>query len=91
MIAAAMPIFTVFIAWPVLGERASIMDALNLVLVFTGIALIVRPPFLFGGQSASSGEGEEADFQHFFAAAMVVLSAVFTSAVYIFLRLLQGT
>jgi drug/metabolite transporter (DMT)-like permease len=92
MISAATPIFTVFFAWIILRESVGIVDIVNLVLVFAGIVLIVRPPFIFGGGGDSETDQVNSDTEYwkFIAALLVLLGAMLQANVYIFLRMLKG-
>ncbi|XP_076856808.1 solute carrier family 35 member G1 isoform X2 [Brachyhypopomus gauderio] len=44
------PVFTALLAWIFLKERCTIWDAVLTVSTLTGVVLIARPPFLFGGK-----------------------------------------
>ena len=48
MINASSPLFTVFYARILIGERIYTIDLINVFIVFTGIVLIAKPPFIFG-------------------------------------------
>ncbi|XP_023281822.1 solute carrier family 35 member G1 [Seriola lalandi dorsalis] len=43
------PVFTSLLAWIFLKERCTIWDCVFTVFTITGVILIARPPFLFGG------------------------------------------
>ncbi|XP_036428058.1 solute carrier family 35 member G1 isoform X1 [Colossoma macropomum] len=51
------PVFTALLAWIFLKERCTIWDVIFTVFTLTGVILIARPPFLFGGE-LSGIEGE---------------------------------
>ena len=53
MIAATSPLFTVFFARIILKEPIYRVDLLNVMIVFGGIILIAKPPFLFGNAVTS--------------------------------------
>ena len=60
-----------------------------------GVLLIVRPPFLFGGDDGdetedSAAESGAAGWTEFSAALIVVLGAVLQSNVFVLLRMLRG-
>ncbi|XP_026078908.1 solute carrier family 35 member G1-like [Carassius auratus] len=44
------PVFTALLAWIFLKERCTIWDLIFTVFTLTGVILIARPPFLFGGK-----------------------------------------
>ncbi|XP_072523250.1 solute carrier family 35 member G1 isoform X2 [Salminus brasiliensis] len=44
------PVFTALLAWIFLKERCTIWDFIFTIFTLTGVILIARPPFLFGGQ-----------------------------------------
>nr|XP_001341822.1 solute carrier family 35 member G1 isoform X1 [Danio rerio] len=44
------PVFTALLAWIFLKERCTIWDVVFTVFTLTGVILIARPPFLFGGE-----------------------------------------
>lgn len=46
------PVFTALLAWIFLKERCTILDVIFTVFTLTGVILIARPPFLFGGGMA---------------------------------------
>ncbi|KAL7869852.1 hypothetical protein AOLI_G00138400 [Acnodon oligacanthus] len=51
------PVFTALLAWVFLKERCTIWDVIFTVFTLTGVILIARPPFIFGGE-LSGIEGE---------------------------------
>ena len=53
MVAATSPLFTVFFARIILKEPIYRVDILNVMIVFGGIILIAKPPFLFGNTVTS--------------------------------------
>lgn len=62
------------------------VDIINVVLVFIGIILIVKPPFLFGDSMLSSTDPDALN-----AAIILVLASLFLqSNVYVTLRSLKG-
>ena len=48
MISATAPIFTVFYARIFIKESIVVADLINVIIVFIGIIMVVKPPFLFG-------------------------------------------
>lgn len=46
----ANPVFTVVLAWLVLGERATWITLLGIVVALAGIPVVCQPPILFGGE-----------------------------------------
>ncbi|XP_052425985.1 solute carrier family 35 member G1-like [Carassius gibelio] len=44
------PVFTSLLAWIFLKERCTIWDVVFTIFTLTGVILIARPPFLFGGE-----------------------------------------
>lgn len=44
------PVFTSLLAWIFLKERCSVWDVIFTISTLTGVVLIARPPFLFGGE-----------------------------------------
>ncbi|MCI4384051.1 hypothetical protein PGIGA_G00034070 [Pangasianodon gigas] len=44
------PVFTSLLAWIFLKERCTIWDVIFTIFTLTGVILIARPPFLFGGE-----------------------------------------
>ncbi|TSK14527.1 Solute carrier family 35 member G1 [Bagarius yarrelli] len=44
------PVFTSLLAWIFLKERCTIWDVVFTLFTLTGVVLIARPPFLFGGE-----------------------------------------
>ena len=48
LINCSSPAFTVLLAFFILHERITIMDIFNILIVFMGVVLIIKPPFIFG-------------------------------------------
>ncbi|XP_051523173.1 solute carrier family 35 member G1-like isoform X2 [Myxocyprinus asiaticus] len=44
------PVFTALLAWIFLKEKCTIWDVIFTIFTLTGVILIARPPFLFGGE-----------------------------------------
>ncbi|XP_066518691.1 solute carrier family 35 member G1 isoform X2 [Hoplias malabaricus] len=44
------PVFTALLAWVFLNERCTVWDVVFTIFTLTGVILIARPPFLFGGE-----------------------------------------
>jgi len=86
MISASSPMFTVFFARIFIKETIKIIDIVNVFLVFGGIVLIVKPPFLFGDSVQMYNDDPEA----IYAVIAMVLASVFLQAnVYVTLRMLK--
>ena len=86
MVAATSPLFTVFFARIILKEPIYHVDILNVMIVFGGIVLIAKPPFLFGNAVTSYFDNADTTI------AIVVLfvsSVVLQSGIFITLRLLK--
>ena len=78
--------FTVFSARIFIKEPIVVADILNVILVFFGILLIVKPPFIFG-----MSEMYTSDPEAIYAALALILAAIFMQAnVYVILRQLKG-
>lgn len=87
MISAASPIFTVFFARIFIKEPILCADIVNVLLVFVGIVLIVKPPFLFGASEMYQDDPEAK-----IAVIAMILGSVFLQAnVYVILRMLKGS
>ena len=87
MISASSPMFTVFFARIFIKETIKVVDIVNVFLVFAGIVLIVKPPFLFGNGVQMYNDDPEA----IYAVIAMVLSSIFLQAnVYVTLRMLKG-
>lgn len=86
MISAASPIFTVFSARVFIKEPVFIIDVVNVMLVFVGIILIVKPSFIFGAASMYND-----DPYAIYAVIVLTLASIFLqSNVYVVLRMLKG-
>ena len=86
MIAATAPLFTIFYARVFLKESVSVLDLMNLVLVFAGVVFIVKPPFLFG-----SSDGYNEDSTTLYAMiGLLVGSLLLMAPIYVILRKLKG-
>ena len=86
MIAATAPLFTIFYARMFLKETISVLDLMNLALVFGGVIFIVKPPFLFG-----SLVGYNKDSTSLYAMiGLLVGSLLLMAPIYVILRKLKG-
>ena len=86
MISATAPTFTTIYARIFLKESIVPADLANLVLVFSGIIFIVKPPFIFGYSKMYDQDPEALT-----AIIVLVLGSIFLQAtVYTILRLLKG-
>ena len=86
MISATSPMFTVFFAKWFLKEPILKIDLINIIIVFTGIILIVKPPFIFGWTELYTN-----DPQAKWAVLGTIVSCVFLqSNVLVVLRQLKG-
>ena len=86
MISASSPIFTVIYARWFIKEPILKADLLNFVVVFVGIILIVKPPFIFGWTELYTS-----DPQAKWAILGTILSCIFVqSNVFVVLRQLKG-
>ena len=54
------PIFSAFLAWPVLGEAVGLVEGLAILCGLIGTLLIVKPPAVFGPMLRALGEEETA-------------------------------
>lgn len=54
------PIFSAFLAWPVLGEAVGLVEGLAILCGLMGTLLIVKPPAVFGPMLRALGEEETA-------------------------------
>ena len=86
MIAATAPLFTILYARVFLKESVSVMDLMNLVLVFAGVVFIVKPPFLFG----SSERYNEDSTTLYAMIGLLVGSLLLMAPIYVILRKLKG-
>lgn len=81
------PTVTVIMAWIVLRERFTKMEAIGSIVSLCGVILIVRPSFLFGTPSAPLDSAESEDTRDRLTATIVALIGVLgASAVYIIIR-----
>ena len=86
MISATAPIFTVFYAKIFINESIVMADLINVVIVFIGIIMIVKPPFLFGS-TAMYNEDPEA----IYAVVLMICNSILNQAnIYVLLRILKG-
>ena len=86
MVAATSPLFTVFFARIILKEPIYRVDILNVMIVFGGIILIAKPPFLFGNAVTSYFDNADTTI----AIVVLFVSSVFLqSGIFITLRLLK--
>ena len=85
LITATSPIFTVFFARIFIKESILPVDLLNVIFIFLGMVLIVKPPFIFG-------ENEFVyDTNATYAIIGLIAGSVFIqSNVYVTLRLLKS-
>ncbi|SCW01699.1 LAFE_0E05358g1_1 [Lachancea fermentati] len=58
------PSFTGFLAWIILRERYSVIEAVGGLISLFGVILIVRPTFLFGPVVSSEGSSAESSNPH---------------------------
>ena len=81
------PIFTGILAWLLLGEKFTIVDAIFAVIAVTGILLIAKPSFIFGNIFGhdSTGEGNT-----LLGIACAVIGAICASMVFVSVRKLGG-
>ena len=86
MIASTSPMYTVFWARLFLKEPVLKIDLLNFVMIFCGIVLIARPPFLFGLTDLYSNDSNVV----WAILALVVHSLFLSSNLFVMLRLLKG-
>ena len=86
MIAATAPLFTIFYARVFLKESVSVLDLMNLALVFVGVVFIVKPPFLFG----SSEDYVEDSTTLYAMIGLLVGSLLLMAPIYVILRSLKG-
>lgn len=81
------PTVTVIMAWIVLRERFTKMEAIGSIVSLCGVILIVRPSFLFGTPSTPLDSAESEDTRDRLTATIVALIGVLgASAVYIIIR-----
>ncbi|XP_062859439.1 solute carrier family 35 member G1 [Trichomycterus rosablanca] len=77
------PVFTSLLAWIFLKERCTIWDLVFTVFTLTGVVLIARPPFLFGGELDAEEENPGGRFK---GAAAAFGSAVAAACTIVILR-----
>lgn len=81
------PTVTVILAWIVLRERFTVIEAVGSLLSFGGVILIVRPSFLFGTATSSTDAAESENTRDRLIATIMSLVGVFgASSVYIIIR-----
>ena len=86
MISATAPISAVFFARIFIKESIVMADLINIVIVFIGIIMIVKPPFLFG-VTAMYNEDPEA----IYAVVLMICNSIFNQAnLYVLMRILKG-
>lgn len=76
------PVFTMLLAALLLGERLRGREGLFILGSFVGVVLIVQPPLLFAGASASDDS---------FALGVALLGAVISACVYVMIRRLRSS
>ena len=81
------PIFTGILAWLILGEKFTIVDAIFAVIAVTGILLIAKPSFIFGDLSGQDSTGEGNTLLGIMCA---VMGAICASVVFVSVRKLGG-
>ena len=86
MIAATAPLFTILYSRVFLKESVSVMDLMNLVLVFAGVVFIVKPPFLFGRLE----DFNEDSTTLYAMIGLLVGSLLLMAPIYVILRKLKG-
>ena len=86
MISATAPIFTVFFARIFIKESIVVADLINVIIVFIGIIMVVKPPFLFG-----STEMYKEDPEAIYAVVLMICNSVLNQAnIYVLMRILRG-
>lgn len=81
------PTVTVIMAWIILRERFTKMEAIGSIISLCGVVLIVRPSFLFGTPTTPINSAESEDTRDRLIATIVALVGVLgASAVYIIIR-----
>ena len=83
MLLSVKPAFVTLLSCIFLKEACGVFEMLNLLLVFTGITLVIQPPFIFG-----SGDTEYTSHMMYTALMMVAVTAL-SSVVTIILRHLR--
>ena len=84
ILTAGAPALTAILAYFILKEKIILLDIINVVIVFAGMILIIKPPFLFG-----YSKEYEADPEYAMAAIGVSCCTLIQANVYILLRLLK--
>ncbi|KAL6452754.1 hypothetical protein SBY92_000094 [Candida maltosa Xu316] len=54
-----VPMVTAFLAWLMLHEKYSILEAICSIFSLAGVLLIAKPSFIFGNESAKESNGDE--------------------------------
>lgn len=81
------PTVTVLLAWIVLRERLTTVEAIGSVVSLGGVVLIVRPTFLFGEPTTPTNAAESEDTRDRLMATVLLLIGVLgASAAYIIIR-----
>ncbi|KAI5617660.1 solute carrier family 35 member G1 isoform X1 [Silurus asotus] len=70
------PVFTSLLAWIFLKERCTIWDVIFTIFTLTGVVLIARPPFLFGGELS----GIEGNYSNHVKGAIAAFSSAIAAA-----------
>ena len=86
MISSTAPMYTVFWARWFLKEPILKVDLLNFLMMFCGVVLIARPPFLFGETDLYANDPNVV----WAFLALILHSMFFVSNVFVMLRLLKG-
>lgn len=87
LITFLIPTVTVILAWVILRERLTIVEAVGSVFSFCGVILIVRPSFLFGTSEGSNEAAESENTRERLIATILSLIGVLgASSVYIIIR-----
>lgn len=82
-----VPSVTGFLAWVILRERWSLIEAGGALISLVGVMLIARPSFIFGSAGADAGEGADVDSANRLKATPMALFGVCgASGVYIVIR-----
>ncbi|QLQ81838.1 hypothetical protein HG537_0G00920 [Torulaspora globosa] len=81
------PTVTVLLAWIVLRERLTTIEAIGSLISFCGVVLIVRPSFIFGVPTAPDGSAEsENTADRLIATVLSLVGVLGASSVYIIIR-----
>ena len=86
MISSTAPMYTVFWARWFLKEPILKVDLLNFLMMFSGVVLIARPPFIFGETDLYANDPNVV----WAFLALILHSMFFVSNVFVMLRLLKG-